>query len=60
MKYASGLVPKGVEPFSDEGVRLIPLFQSPEYIHRFASDSEIPPPPWSMPAAPAAAVYQDR
>ncbi|MFI5351158.1 MAG: DUF2142 domain-containing protein, partial [Elusimicrobiota bacterium] len=60
VKYASGAVSRGVEPFSDEAVRLIPLFQSPEYIHRFASDSEIPPPLWTMPAAPAAAVYQDR
>ena len=60
VKYGSGRVPWGLEPFSREAARLIPLFQSPEFIHRFASDAEIPPPLWSLPAGPAAAVYKDR
>ena len=60
VKYASGRLPWGVEPFSDESVRLIPLFQSPEFTHRYASAAEVPLPLWSLPAEGASAVYQNR
>ncbi len=60
VKYGEGRMPYGVVPFSDESLRSIPLFQSPEYTRVFASGADVPPPLWELPPDAAREVYRRR
>jgi hypothetical protein len=59
LKYAAGHMPRGLEPFSDEALRVIPYYNTSEY-NRLLPDGSPPPPLWSLPADQADSLYKTR
>ena len=51
VKWSQGHVPRALEPVSDEAVRYIVLYGSPEYvgIPTNSPDGQFAPPPWKQP-----------
>jgi hypothetical protein len=60
LKYASGHVPRHLEPFSPESSLLVVRYGSPEYLSRPAElpGGAIPPPFWSLARTPRVAAAE--